>query len=139
MILALSVVAYLLIGALISMSWAKGFWSRTKTQEWIERSGYDVVAHEARSMRTLFLGMWPVFLPWLILSHLSSALNVATDPHIEHRKQYKESMKNYKNLRRLRSRSTERAAPTSLRLGACASKVWMRLSLLLNLGGGCCK
>lgn len=101
MILALSVVAYLLIGALISMSWAKGFWSRTKTQEWIERSGYDVVAHEARSMRTLFLGMWPVFLPWLILSHLSSALNVATDPHIEHRKQYKESMKNYKNLRRL--------------------------------------
>ena len=98
---ALVIVAYLLVGVLANMYWARGFWKRERTQEWIDRSGYEVVAHEAKSMRTLMLGMWPVFLPWMILLRLSNALNVATDPHIEHRKQYKESVKNYTNLRRL--------------------------------------
>ncbi|UWS60241.1 hypothetical protein N2384_19915 [Bacillus paralicheniformis] len=98
---ALVIVAYLLVGVLTNMFWARGFWKREKTQEWIERSGYDVVAHEAKSMRTLMLGMWPLFLPWMILTHVSNALNVATDPHIEHRKQFRESMRNYTSLRQL--------------------------------------
>lgn len=95
------VMMYLLIGVLANVVWARGFWKRESTQEWIKRSGYAVVAHEAKSMRTLMLGMWPVFLPWMILIRISSALNVASDPHIEHRRQFKESMNNYTKLYRL--------------------------------------
>jgi hypothetical protein len=101
MIFILTVAAYLLAGALTSLIWARGYWQHGKTQELIKKRGYEHVANEARTMRAVLVIMWPFLLPWMLFLRMGRALDIAYDPHIEHRRQYQENLENYTSLRRL--------------------------------------